>query len=175
MLKWVHLLGDVIGSRLGQKEEFKNREEQNTTTRAYRNFAFYESYFSNYIEGAVFEIDTAKRIIATQQPLPARNEDSHDVLGTYQLASNKQEMRVLPYSGENLIDILKYRHAILLSARADKKPGVFKDKNNQAGNIRNQSQQHPARSNTLFNAKRSARCQHERDRLILFLFFEVII
>ena len=117
-----------------KKEEFKNREEQNTTTRAYRNFAFYESYFSNYIEGTVFEIDTAKRIIATQQPLPARNEDSHDVLGTYQLASNKQEMRVLPYSGENLIDILKYRHAILLSARTDKKPGVFKDKNNQAGN-----------------------------------------
>ena len=48
-----------------KKEEFKNREEQNTTTRAYRNFAFYESYFSNYIEGTVFEIDTAKRIIAT--------------------------------------------------------------------------------------------------------------
>ena len=116
-----------------KNEEFKNREEQNITTRAYRNFAFYESYFSNYIEGTVFEIDAAKQIIATQQPLPARNEDSHDVLGTYQLVSNKQEMRVLPYSGENLIDILKYRHAILLNARKDKKPGIFKDKNNQAG------------------------------------------
>jgi len=117
-----------------KQEEFKNREEQNTTTAAYRNFAFYESYFSNYIEGTVFEIDTAKQIIATQQPLPARNEDSHDVLGTYQLCSNKLEMRLLPYSGENLLDILQYRHATLLSARKDKKPGFFKDENNRAGN-----------------------------------------
>ena len=116
-----------------KQEEFKNREEQNTTTKAYRNFAFYESYFSNYIEGTVFEIDTAKQIIATQQPLPARNEDSHDVLGTYQLASSKQEMKITPYSPENFLDILQYRHAILLSAREDKKPGKFKDKNNQAG------------------------------------------
>ncbi|WP_256867442.1 Fic family protein [Winogradskyella forsetii] len=116
-----------------KQQEFKNREEQNTTTQAYRNFAFYESYFSNYIEGTVFEIDTAKQIIATQQPLPARNEDSHDVLGTYQLVSNRQEMKIVPYSGENLLDILKYRHEILLSARTDKKPGKFKDVNNQAG------------------------------------------
>jgi Fic family protein/uncharacterized protein (UPF0335 family) len=117
-----------------KQEEFKYREEQNTTTRAYRNFAFYESYFSNYIEGTVFEVDVAKQIIATQQPLPARNEDSHDVLGTYQLGSSKQEMKITPYSGDNLIDILQYRHAILLSAREDKNPGKFKDKNNQAGN-----------------------------------------
>jgi Fic family protein len=116
-----------------KQQEFKNREEQNNTTQAYRNFAFYESYFSNYIEGTVFEIDTAKQIITTQQPLPARNEDSHDVLGTYQLVSNKQEMKIVPYSGENLLDILKYRHEILLSARADKNPGKFKNKNNQAG------------------------------------------
>ena len=119
-----------------KQEEFKYRyrEEQNTTTSAYRNFAFYESYFSNYIEGTVFELDIAKQIIATQQPLPSRNEDSHDVLGTYQLASSKQEMKIVPYSGENFLDILQYRHAILLSAREDKKPGKFKDKNNQAGN-----------------------------------------
>lgn len=117
-----------------KQQEFKNREEQNTTTQAYRNFAFYESYFSNYIEGTVFEIDTAKQIIATQQPLPARNEDSHDVLGTYQLVSNRQEMKIIPYSGENLLDILQYRHEILLSARTDKNPGKFKNKNNQAGN-----------------------------------------
>ncbi|CAH8282663.1 Fic/DOC family protein [Mariniflexile fucanivorans] len=116
-----------------KQQEFKNREEQNTTTQAYRNFAVYESYFSNYIEGTVFEVDTAKQIIATQQPMPARNEDSHDVLGTYQLVSNKQEMSIIPYSGENLLDILQYRHEILLNVRKDKKPGKFKDRNNQAG------------------------------------------
>lgn len=116
-----------------KQQEFKNREEQNITTQAYRNFAFYESYFSNYIEGTVFEVDTAKQIIATQQPMPARNEDSHDVLGTYQLVSNKQEMTIVPYSGENLLEILQYRHEILLNVRKDKKPGKFKDRNNQAG------------------------------------------
>tara|TARA_R110002020_G_scaffold475949_1_gene714840 strand:+ start:17690 stop:19171 length:1482 start_codon:yes stop_codon:yes gene_type:complete len=126
-------LFEVLFRELKQ-QEFKNREEQNTTTQAYRNFAFYESYFSNYIEGTVFEIDTAKQIIATQQPLPARNEDSHDVLGTYQLVSNRQEMKIIPYSGENLLDILQYRHEILLNARTDKNPGKFKNKNNQAGN-----------------------------------------
>lgn len=116
-----------------KQNEFKYREEKNTTTEAYRNFAFYESYFSNYIEGTVFEIDEAKQVIATQQPLPARNEDSHDILGTYQLVSNKQEMKIVPYSAENLLEILQYRHEILLSAREDKKPGKFKDKNNKAG------------------------------------------
>ena len=116
-----------------KQQEFRYREEQNTSTEAYRNFAFYESYFSNYIEGTVFEINEAKRVIATQQPLPARNEDSHDVLGTYQLVSNRREMKIVPYSAENFLEILQYRHAILLSARTDKKPGKFKDKNNQAG------------------------------------------
>ncbi|MEM1258947.1 MAG: Fic family protein [Bacteroidota bacterium] len=116
-----------------KQNEFKYREEKNTTTEAYRNFAFYESYFSNYIEGTVFEIDEAKQVIATQQPLPARNEDSHDILGTYQLVSNKQEMKIVPYSAENFLEILQYRHETLLSARDDKKPGRFKDKNNQAG------------------------------------------
>ena len=77
-----------------KKQEFQHREEKNTTTAAYRNFAFYESYFSNYIEGTVFEIEEAKRVIETQKPLPTRNEDSHDVLGTYQIVSNPREMKM---------------------------------------------------------------------------------
>jgi len=116
-----------------KKQEFQHREEKNTTTAAYRNFAFYESYFSNYIEGTVFEIEEAKRVIETQKPLPARNEDSHDVLGTYQIVSNPREMKIVPGTKEELVEILQYRHQILLSAREDKKPGKFKDKNNRAG------------------------------------------
>ena len=116
-----------------KQQEFQHREEKNTTTAAYRNFAFYESYFSNYIEGTVFEIEEAKRVIETQKPLPARNEDSHDVLGTYQIVSNPTEMKIVPATKEELVEILQYRHQILLSARKDKKPGKFKDKNNRAG------------------------------------------
>ncbi len=116
-----------------KNQDFKNRLDKNTTTKSFRNFAFFESYFSNYIEGTVFEIDEAKQIIETNQPLPARNQDSHDVLGTYQLVSNRQEMSITPQSSEELLNLLSYRHKILLSAREDKNPGSFKDKNNFAG------------------------------------------
>jgi len=113
--------------------EFKFSEEKNTEVSAFKNFAFFESYFSNYIEGTIFQLDQAKKIIESQTPLPSRTEDSHDVLGTYQIVSNRKEMNIVPGTPEELISILKYRHKILLSARTDKKPGEFKDKNNYAG------------------------------------------
>lgn len=116
-----------------QKREFKNRPDKNVSSKSFRNFAFFESYFSNYIEGTVFEVDEAKQIVKTNKPLPKRNDDSHDVLGTYRLVSNKQEMLIAPSSAEELIKILSYRHRVLLNARADKNPGQFKDKNNRAG------------------------------------------
>jgi hypothetical protein len=113
--------------------EFKHCPDKNITNKAFKNFAFFESYFSNYIEGTVFEVEDAKRIIKTQKPLPARHNDSHDVLGTYQIVSNKKEMKITPGSPEELLHILQYRHKILLSARQDKKPGQFKDLNTRAG------------------------------------------
>jgi len=116
-----------------QKREFRNHPDRNVTSNAFRNFAFFESYFSNYIEGTVFEVDEAKQIIDTKMPMPARNQDSHDVLGTYQLVSDRQEMSLTPQSPDELLSILSYRHSILLSAREDKNPGLFKDKNNFAG------------------------------------------
>jgi len=119
--------------RVLQKSEFVNRPEKNTSTNSFRNFAFFESYFSNYIEGTVFEIGEAKQIIETNKPLDARNDDSHDVLGTYQLVSSRQEMMLTPQTPDELINMLMFRHKILLNARIDKKPGLFKDKNNFAG------------------------------------------
>ncbi len=116
-----------------QQHEFVNRLEKNRTPIAFGNFAFYESYFSNYIEGTVFSIDEAKEIIETKTPLPARDEDSHDVLGTFQLVSNLQEMKTVPNSAQNLIEILRYRHQILLSARQSKNPGTFRSKPVYAG------------------------------------------
>ncbi|MCH7764567.1 MAG: Fic family protein [Candidatus Marinimicrobia bacterium] len=113
--------------------EFKFSEEKNKEISAFNNFAFFESYFSNYIEGIIFKLDQAKQIIETQTPLPNRSEDSHDVLGTYQIVSNRKEMNIVPNTPDELISILKYRHKKLLYARTDKKPGEFKDKNNYAG------------------------------------------
>lgn len=109
-------------------------EDQNKTNLAYQNFAFFESYFSNYIEGTVFEIEEAKEIVLTATPLPARDEDSHDVLGTYQIVADRNEMSRCPTTADQLLEILQQRHSILLSARPSKTPGQFKDRNNRAGN-----------------------------------------
>jgi hypothetical protein len=115
------------------KRDYPDYEDQNKGMQSYQNFAFFESYFSNYIEGTEFTVDEAKQIITTATPLPARDEDSHDVLGTYQIVSNRNEMSIVPESPDQLLKLLRERHAILLSARKTKNPGEFKDKNNRAG------------------------------------------
>ncbi len=114
-------------------EAFEFIDEPNVETSAFRNFAFFESYFSNYIEGTEFEIEDARQIIETGQPLPARNADSHDVLGTFQIVASRREMRRTPSSAEDLIDILQDRHRVMMSARSDRNPGLFKTQNNHAG------------------------------------------
>ena len=115
-------------------KDFKHYADINITESAYKNFAFFESYFSNYIEGTEFEVDEAKQIVDTGLALPTRDEDSHDVLGTFYLTSNREEMSTLPKDPDELISILQRRHSILLSARLTKSPGLFKEQNNKAGN-----------------------------------------
>jgi len=116
-----------------QKQEFQVIPEPNVTLKAFRNFAFYEAYFSNYIEGTKFAVEEARQIITTGEPMQARDEDSHDILGTYRIVSNKTEMDRTPETAEEMLEILQYRHKILLSAREAKKPGEFKNQNNRAG------------------------------------------
>jgi Fic family protein len=116
-----------------RQQPYTERLEENAEISAFMNFAFFEAYFSNYIEGTIFEIEEAKRIIETETPIPNRDDDSHDILGTYKLVSNQKEMSRTPSNPDELINILQYRHQILLSTRTSKKPGQFKDKNNRAG------------------------------------------
>lgn len=114
-------------------ESFPNIAEPNVEIAAFRNFAFFESYFSNYIEGTEFELEDAWQIVDTGRPLPARNADSHDVLGTFQLVASRREMRRTPASADELIELLQARHRILMVARPDRSPGMFKMQNNHAG------------------------------------------
>ncbi len=116
-----------------KQQEFKDQPDQSISNQSFRNFAFFEAYFSNYIEGTEFEIEDARRIIETDTPMPSRDEDSHDVLGTYKLVSNRLEMGIVPTSPDQMLEILLYRHQVLMGARISKKPGQFKDKNNRAG------------------------------------------
>lgn len=130
-LERVKLFGTLFEAL--HNEPFPVMDEQNVSTAAFRNFAFFESYFSNYIEGTEFEIEDAYRIVETGQPMPARNADSHDVLGTFQIVASRREMERTPNSAEELIDILQDRHRIMMAARPDRNPGMFKMQNNHAG------------------------------------------
>ncbi len=114
-------------------EQFPLIDEPNISTASFRNFAFFESYFSNYIEGTEFEVADAYRIIESGRPMPARNADSHDVLGTFQIVASRREMRRTPNTAEELIEILQDRHRIMMAARPDSPPGMFKLQNNHAG------------------------------------------
>lgn len=116
-----------------QQREFASVPEQNTSLKSFQNFALFEAYFSNFIEGTRFKIQEAQEIIETGKPMLSRDDDSHDVLGTYQLVSSKAEMSITPSTPEELIQLLKERHRVLLSARLSKHPGELKERNNYAG------------------------------------------
>jgi hypothetical protein len=100
---------------------------------AWRNLCFFESYFSNYIEGTEFTISEAESIVFEQREIYDRHQDSHDVLAHMELTSDMAEMKRVPQSANELISLLQARHAILLAARPDKRPGEFKQKANKAG------------------------------------------
>ncbi len=105
-----------------------------TSLNNYKTFAFFEGYFSNYIEGTEFTVDETKEIILTKRPLPARHEDSHDILGTYRIESDQKDKAACTAAAKEFLDLMRNRHAMLLQARTSKKPGEFKDRNNRAGN-----------------------------------------
>lgn len=70
---------------------------------------FFESYFSNFIEGKEFAVDEAAVIVFEGHRTNARPEDAYDVLGTWKVTSDKTEMSLLPQSFEELKTILKDR------------------------------------------------------------------
>lgn len=99
-----------------------------------QNLAFFESYFSNFIEGTKFLVDEAKEIVYENKIIPNRADDSHDILGTFRVVSNITEMKQALQSKEDFIAKIKNRHEFILSSRSDKHPGQFKELPNRAGN-----------------------------------------
>lgn len=114
--------------------EFPVREEKTVTPSSFRLFAFFESFFSNYIEGTTFPLEEAREIIESGQPQRNRPRDSHDILGTYAVCSDPGEMSRLPDDGNDFISILRKRHSILMRGRPEMLPGSFKERPNRAGN-----------------------------------------
>jgi hypothetical protein len=100
---------------------------------AWRHLTFFDSYFSNYIEGTQFTLEEAEVIVFERKPNYQRHADSHDVLSHVDLSGDMSEMCRVPETAEEFIDILKTRHLLLMAERQDKRPGLFKEKANKAG------------------------------------------
>ncbi|UYN96599.1 MAG: Fic family protein [Enhydrobacter sp.] len=95
--------------------------------------AFFEAYFSNFIEGTEFAVEEAAAIVFENRIPNARPQDAHDILGTYRIVADPTEMAQRPASFAEFERLLKRRHAAIMAARPDKSPGRYKTDPNRAG------------------------------------------
>jgi hypothetical protein len=117
-----------------QNEILPNQPEKNLSVKALHHLAFFEAYFSNYIEGTEFEVEEAADIIFHHK-ISDRPDDAHDVTATFQIVANMHEMNSTPTNPKEFIQLLKKRHQILMEVREDKQPGQFKKIANRVGNL----------------------------------------
>ncbi|MGH3681608.1 MAG: Fic family protein [Natronosporangium sp.] len=54
-------------------------------------------------------------------------------MSTYELIANQDEARRIPADGEGLVDLLRRRHAKLMAARPERRPGELKQVTNRVG------------------------------------------
>jgi Fic/DOC family protein len=123
---------DSLFTALNQAS-LENIEDPAPTGVARDDFAFFEAYFSNYIEGTTFEVEEAEAIIFEGKIIENRNEDSHDILGTFHAATTAPWRDRPPQSADDFLVWLQNINALVMQKRADKKPGEWKEKANQAG------------------------------------------
>ncbi len=97
--------------------------------------AFFEAYFSNYIEGTEFTPEEAEAIVFAGRIPDRLPADAHDVLGVWRIVSDAAEMRRLPATAAELIEVLRERHAGMFERRPDGAPGQFKTAPNRVGAI----------------------------------------
>ena len=112
--------------------EFVSRPYQYNSS-SWRNLSFFESYFSNYIEGTEFEIEEAEQIVFEKHEINNRHQDSHDILAVFDVVQDYTEMATTPNSAEELLALLTQRHSLIMDARPEKRPGQLKIKSNKAG------------------------------------------
>ena len=125
-------LFSILLAELKQRT-FAIRPAKTDDPTSFSNFSFFEAYFSNYIEGTTFLVEEAKEIVYEGNDIPLRAQDSHDIRATYEIINDKKKMSIVPKTGEELIDLLRTRHAVVLGGRPDKNPGAFKSRQNRAG------------------------------------------
>lgn len=101
---------------------------------ARRNFAFLESYFSNFIEGTEFEVEEARAFVLQGVPVGHRPKDSHDIIGVFEQALSPQWSTLTLPAGEAVLEQLRERHRHQMQWRPEVGPGEFKLRANRAGN-----------------------------------------
>lgn len=116
-------------------EEFRELPAPPVTE--FDNRAFWESYFSNFVEGTKFTIDEARTIVyagaGSNESQRAWPEDAHIVRETYQLIVDSNISAAISGSGAEWIELLKRRHARMMASRPEVEPGVLKKRNNEIG------------------------------------------
>ena len=106
------------------------------TDREFANVAFFDAYFSNFIEGTKFEVADARAIVFEGKIPAARPQDAHDVVGTYHVVGSRSAMSIGVRdvaSEDEFLDRLTAAHSETMAARPDKRPGLFKEEPNRAG------------------------------------------
>lgn len=101
------------------------------------NRAFWEAYFSNFIEGTKFTVEEAQMLVYDSEAarlLEAdRPEDAHDVKETYRLIADRNISREVAADAPHFLELLKRRHARMMASRLAILPGVFKRQGNSFG------------------------------------------
>ncbi len=101
------------------------------------NRAFWEAYFSNFIEGTKFTVEEARVIVYDREAAKVlekkRPDDAHDILETYRLIIDPKISGEVPKDKTHLLELLKRRHARMMASRSAIEPGVFKTTPNQFG------------------------------------------
>lgn len=95
--------------------------------------SFVESYLSSWIEGTEFELEEAEEIVFDGLVPEGRFEDAHDVLGTFGLVDDRDLRSQVPDGPEDLLNLLRAHHALMLARRPAVNPGSFKLRPNRAG------------------------------------------
>ena len=98
-----------------------------------RTFAFYEAYFSNWIEGTIFEVAEAEEIVFEGRVPPQRPADAHDVQGTFAAITDTRLRDTVPSSPDELKDYLRDAHHRVMAGRPEVGPGEYKQHGNRAG------------------------------------------
>ena len=127
-LRLFETLFTALRDKIAERRPAPERDGEANAT-----LAFFEAYFSNFIEGTEFTVEEAAEIVFEGVIPQERPADAHDVLGTFRVVSDLAHLKRLPTDFTAFRELLRRRHATVMEAREDKAPGAFKDRVNRAG------------------------------------------